>query len=122
MSVAEQRALAVVMAKSTLTDVEVMEAFLAAMQVRSPAVLRGTSNSKASGEEGSGEMSERTCQWGNRDYDADEPRDLAPCAAMATHTSCQTWPRYVCAEHKCRCSKPLADPINGKIMGKPCCG
>ena len=49
--------------------------------------------------------SERTCQWGNRDYDADEPRDLAPCMATATHTSCQTWPRYVCAEHKC---KPLA--------------
>lgn len=59
-------------------------------------------------------MSERTCQWGNRDCDADEPRDLAPCKATATHTSCQTWPRYVCAEHKCRCSKPLASPTEAQ--------
>lgn len=50
----------------------------------------------------------RQCQWFDED-DYRDPNDLA-CENVATHTTCDPAGAVVCAEHKCRCSKPLAAP------------
>jgi len=61
---------------------------------------------------------ESVCQWGDDCFDM----DADTCSNTATHTTCDPVGAVVCAEHKCRCSKPLGTKVTCdrcKTMYKP---
>jgi hypothetical protein len=50
---------------------------------------------------------ESICQWGDDCFDM----NAETCSNTATHTTCDPVGAVVCAEHKCRCSKPLGTKV-----------
>lgn len=55
-------------------------------------------------------MTERKCEWSIEDEIADHI-EFRYCATgkPATFTTCEPIGGVVCEDHKCRCSKPIAD-------------